>query len=217
MTKDQLLNEIAISGYSTSYGKDKCYSTFDLANKTITRVGLGLLVLSIFMLGYQSLNGFVALAIAGVVGGVLVMYMEKYNDSKYLTTASQLQDIERDLKQLFYDVKNTSSTQNISIYEQQWITLDNHQKNLAIEKQIFGSDWYSHIKMFWTKKINTQWFTDELKLKFFFDKLPFTFFCSCLVIFILILLIFIGFFISNYLIANGYAQTYLELCKGLCK
>ena len=169
------------------------------------------------MLGYQSLNGFVALAIAGVVGGVLVMYMEKYNDSKYLTTASQLQDIERDLKQLFYDVKNTSPTQNISIYEQQWITLDNHQKNLAIEKQIFGSDWYAHIKMFWTKKVNTQWFTDELKLKFFFDKLPFSFFVLCVAICILILLLIIGFYIANHLVANGHAQTYLQIFKGICK
>ncbi|MEB4799957.1 SLATT domain-containing protein [Acinetobacter soli] len=217
MTKNQLLNEIASSGYSTSYGKDKCYSTYDLANKTITRVGLGLLVLSIFMLGYQNLNGFISLAIAGVVGGVLLMYMEKYNDSKYVTIASQLQDIERDLKQLYYDVQNTSSNQSLSTYEQQWVTLDNQQKNLAIEKQIFGSDWYAHVKMFWTKKINTQWYVDELELKFFFDKLPFSFFSTCLVIFILILLLLIGLFIANYLIDQGLALTYLELFKGICK
>lgn len=118
---------------------------------------------------------------------------------------------------MYYDVKNTSANQNTSSYEQQWINLDNQQKNLAIEKQIFGSDWYAHIKMFWTKKINTQWYVDELKLKFFFDKLPFSFFSTCLVICILILLIIIGFYLSNYLITQGYAQTYLEIFKGNCK
>lgn len=217
MTKDQLLNEIAISGYSTSYGKDKSYSTFDLANKSITRVGLGLLVLSIFMLGYQSLNGFVALAIAGVVGGVLLMYMEKYNDAKYLTNASELQSIERDLKQLYFVVKNVSEDIDLSDYEQQWKSLDDYQKQTTIEKQIFGSDWYAHVKMFWTRKIYTKWYVNELSLKLFFDKLPFSFFCVCIFICILILLLIIAFFITNYLIDQGLAITYLQLFKGICK
>lgn len=30
--------------------------------------------------------------------------------------------------------------------------LNDEQQKLAFEKHIFGSDWYSHIKIFWTKK-----------------------------------------------------------------
>lgn len=73
------------------------------------------------------------------------------------------------------------------------------------------------LKCFGQKKINTQWFTEELKLKFFFDKLPFSFFVLCVAICLLILLLIIGFYIANHLIANGLAQTYLQFFEGICK
>jgi hypothetical protein len=95
--------------------------------------------------------------------------------------------------------------------------LNDEQQKLAFEKHIFGSDWYSHIKIFWTKKTNNQWFIKELKLKFFFDKLPISFFILCVAICILMLLLIIGFYIATHLIANGQAQTYLQIFQGVCK
>ncbi|WP_448760729.1 SLATT domain-containing protein [Acinetobacter tandoii] len=216
MTKEELLHEIAVYAYATSYGKDKCFSTYDIATKTSTRLTVGGVVLGILLLAYQNLNAITALVVTGIIAGVICVYISKYDDKKYLEQALALQEIEKQLKSLYF-VAKTSNDDQISHYITQAQNLNDQQQKLALEKHIFGSDWYTHIKMFWTKKINTKWYVDELKLKFFFDKLPFSFFSTCLVICILILLLLISLFIANYLIDQGLALTYLELFKGICK
>ncbi len=40
MTKEQLLFQIANIGYSTSYGRDKCYATSDIASKGTWRISI---------------------------------------------------------------------------------------------------------------------------------------------------------------------------------
>ena len=216
MTKDELLHEIAVYAYATSYGKDKCFSTYDIATKTSTRLTVAGVVLGILLLAYQNLNAITALVVTGIIAGVICVYISKYDDKKYLDGALALQEIEKKFKNLYYTV-NSSNNNNLSSHIHQMHQLNDEQQKLAFEKHIFGSDWYAHIKMFWTKKVNTQWFTDELKLKFFFDKLPFSFFLLCFSICILILLSIVGFYIANHLITNGHAQTYLDVFKGICK
>ncbi|OFW94341.1 MAG: hypothetical protein A3F63_06720 [Pseudomonadales bacterium RIFCSPHIGHO2_12_FULL_40_16] len=216
MTKDELLHEIATYAYATSYGKDKCFATYDIATKTSTRLTVGGVVLGILLLAYQNLNAITALVVTGIIAGVICVYISKYDDKNYLDGALALQEIEKKFKSLYYTVKSCNNNQ-LSSHIDQMHQLNDEQQKLAFEKHIFGSDWYAHIKIFWTKKINNQWFIKELKLKFFFNKLPISFFVLCLAICILILLLIIGFYIANHLIANGHAQTYLEIFKGICK
>lgn len=218
MTKEQLLRQIANIGYSTSYGRDKCYSTSDIATKTTWRVTiLGALVAFLCAL-YPILSTISLLTFAVLTLTILGIYLRPYTDNKYIESAQALEKIERKLQNLYFDLKaNESSSLNIEFYQQELNELDNEQKKASLSTQVLGSDWYAHVKLFWGKKINSKWFVDELELKFFFDKLPFSFFCFALIISFLILLTIIGFFIANHLIANGYAQTYLELFKGICK
>lgn len=216
MTKDELLHEIATYAYATSYGKDKCFSTYDIATKTSTRLTVGGVILGILLLAYQNLNAITALVVTGIIAGVICVYISKYDDKNYLDGALALQEVEKKFKSLYFAVKASNNNQ-LGLYINQMHQLNDEQQKLAFEKHIFGSDWYTHIKMFWTKKINTQWFTDELKLKFFFDKLPFSFFILCVAICLLSLLLIIGFYIANHLIAKGVAQTYLQIFEGICK
>lgn len=211
MTKDQLLFQIANVGYSTTYGRDKAYATVDISTKTSGRLGFIGVALTIAALLYPIINTFAIIVFLGIMFGVIPMYIKSYTDKKdsYLASASKLQAIERQLQNLFYTVK--ASTGDLSSYISQLNDLDTEQKSASIQEQILGSDWYAHVKMFWTKKINSQWFVDELKLKLFFDKLPFSFFVSCLLIAVLFLLIIIGFFLAQYLISMGYAKSFFEL------
>lgn len=216
MTKEELLHEIALCAYSTSYGKDKCFSTYDIATKTSTRLTVGGVVLAILLLAYQNLNAITSLVVTGIIAGVICLYISKYDDKNYLEKALSLQEIEKRLKSLYYEVKS-SNTNQLSSFITELSSLNNQQQQLALEKHIFCSDWYTHIKMFWTKKVNNQWFVSELNLKLFFDKLPFSFFFFCLIASFLILLMIIGFFIANHLIEQDHAKTYINFFTGLCK
>jgi hypothetical protein len=218
MTKEQLLHQIANIGYSTSYGRDKCYSTADIATKTTWRITILGVFVALLCVLYPILNNISVLAF-GVIGlTILGIYLRPYTDNKYIESAQKLERIERQLQNLYFEVKANNETEpRLNVYGQKLEDLDDQQKTASISSQVLGSDWYTHVKLFWAKKINSQWFVDELKLKFFFDKLPFSFFCFCLLICILTLLIIIGFFIASHLIEQGQAQTYLEFFKGMCK
>ena len=211
MTKDQLLFQIANVGYSTSYGRDKAYATVDISTKTSGRLTFIGTALGIAGLLYPIINTIGIIIFLGIMFGLISFYIKSYVDKKdsYLASASKLQTIERQLQNLFYTVK--ASTGDLSSYINQLNDFDTQQKSATIQEQILGSDWYAHVKMFWTKKINSQWFVDELGLKLFFDKLPFSFFVSCLLVMVLILLAIIGFFLAQYLISVDFAKSYIEL------
>jgi len=218
MTKQQLLRQIANIGYSTSYGRDKCYSSSDLANKTTWRVTILGALFALLCALYPVLNTISLLGFGVIAITVLGIYLRPYTDSRYLEAAQTLEKIERKLQNLYFDLKaNESDSIDINSYQEQLNQLDDDQKNASISTQVLGSDWYAHAKLFWGKKINSQWFVDELKLKLFFDKFPLSFFCFCLGVCILLLLIVIGLFIANHLIAQGEAKSYLDFFTGICK
>lgn len=216
MTKEQLLYQIANIGYSTSYGRDKCYSTADIAGKTTWRFSIIGIFIALAILAYPFLGNYVSIGLIAIGIAIVALYLRQYTDNKYIETAKKLESIERELQNLYFQSKNLNEN-NLDNAIKALNKLDKRQKDISIPSQVFGSDWYAHVKMFWTKKINSHWYVDELKLKFFFDKLPFSFFCSCIVICIFTLLIIIGFFIANHIIENGQAMTYLGFFKGFCK
>jgi len=216
MTKDQLLYQIANIGYSVSYGRDKCYATADIAGKTTWRFSIIGVFVGLAVLAYPFLGNYVSIGLIATGIAIVALYLRQYTDSKYIETAKNLESIERELQNLYFLTKKLDDN-SLDASIKSLNKLDKKQKDTSIPTQVFGSDWYAHVKMFWTKKINSQWYVNELKLKLFFDKLPFSFFVLSIAICILILLIIVGYFIANYLITNGYSQTYLEIFKGICK
>lgn len=215
MTKEQLLFQIANTGYSTSYGRDKSYSTADLAGKTTWRVSIITLLIAMLGLLYPFINRIGLLAFGVISISIVAIYIRAYTDSRYIDSAIELQSIERELQSLYFEVK-ASTGSNFTQFVEKLNELDSRQKSAAINTQILGSDWYAHLKMFWAKKINSKWFTDELGLKLFFDKLPFSFFLCCLIIIILVFLTITAYFLANSLVQNGQATSIAHLLKGLC-
>lgn len=215
MTKEQLLFQIANTGYSTSYGRDKSYSTADLAGKTTWRVSIITLLIAMLGLLYPFINRIGLLAFGIISISIVAIYIRAYTDNRYIDSAIELQSIERELQSLYFEVK-ASTDSDFTQFIERLNKLDNKQKKAAINTQILGSDWYAHLKMFWAKKINSKWFVDELGLKLFFDKLPFSFFLYCLVIIILVFLTITAYFLANSLVQNGQATSIFYLIKGFC-
>lgn len=215
MTKKQLLFQIANIGYSTSYGRDKSYSTSDIAGKTTWRVAIFTLLMAVLCILYPFINT-VSLGVFGVILiSVIAIYIRPYTDNRYIESAVRLESIERELQSLYFEVK--ANTQNdFTNYIERLKELDKKQKSTAINTQILGSDWYAHLKMFWAKKINSKWFVDELGLKLFFDKLPFSFFLCCLCIMIFIFLTITAYFLARFLVQNGEYISIIYLIKEIC-
>ncbi|OXL26850.1 SLATT domain-containing protein [Psychrobacter sp. DAB_AL32B] len=215
MTKEQLLHEIANIGYSTSYGRDKSYSTADISEKTSSRIGIILAIAAISSAFYPFVNSIAVIAFTLASIAYVPLYLRQYQDKKYIQSAQNLEQLELKLKDLYYKVKS-SEDDDISNFINELRTLDLEQKNQAISTQVFGSDWYAHLKIFWTKKVNSQWFVNELGLKLFFDKLPFSFFLCCIIFILIIFLSITAYFIANLVVANGQATSILALLKGIC-
>lgn len=215
MTKEQLLHEIANIGYSTSYGRDKSYSTADISEKTSSRIGIILAIAAISSAFYPFVNSIAVIAFTLASIAYVPLYLRQYQDKKYIQSAQNLEQLELKLKDLYYKVKS-SEDDDISNFINELRTLDLEQKNQAISTQVFGSDWYAHLKIFWTKKVNSQWFVNELGLKLFFDKLPFSFFLCCIIFILIIFLSITAYFIANLVVANGQATSILALLRGIC-
>ncbi|MEJ6067420.1 SLATT domain-containing protein [Psychrobacter sp. 16-Bac2893] len=215
MTKEQLLHEIANIGYSTSYGRDKSYSTADISEKTSSRIGIILAIAAISSAFYPFVNNIAVIAFTLASIAYVPLYLRQYQDKKYIQSAQNLEQLELKLKDLYYKVK-LSEDDDLSNFINELRTLDLEQKNQAISTQVFGSDWYAHLKIFWTKKVNSQWFVNELGLKLFFDKLPFSFFLCCIIFILIVFLSITAYFIANLLVANGQATSILALLRGIC-
>lgn len=215
MTKEQLLFQIANTGYSTSYGRDKSYSTADIAGKTTWRVSIFTLLVVMLGLLYPFINTVNLLTFGIISISVIAIYIRTYTDNRYIESAVELQSIERELQSLYFEVK-ASIDNDFTQFIERLNELDDKQKRAAINTQILGSDWYAHLKMFWTKKINSKWFVDELGLKLFFDKLPFSFFLYCLIIIVLTFLTITAYFLADSLVKNGQATSIFYFINGLC-
>lgn len=215
MTKEQLLHEIANIGYSTSYGRDKSYSTADISEKTSSRIGIILAIAAISSAFYPFVNNIAVIAFTLASIAYVPLYLRQYQDKKYIQSAQNLEQLELKLKDLYYKVK-LNEDDDLSNFINELRTLDLEQKNQAISTQVFGSDWYAHLKIFWTKKVNSQWFVNELGLKLFFDKLPFSFFLCCIIFILIVFLSITAYFIASLLVANGQATSILALLRGIC-
>lgn len=105
MTKEQLLFQIANTGYSTSYGRDKSYSTADIAGKTTWRVSIITLLMAMLGLLYPFINRIGLLAFGVVSISIVAIYIRAYTDNRYIDSAIELQSIERELQSLYFEVK----------------------------------------------------------------------------------------------------------------
>ena len=216
MTKEQLLYQIANVGYLTSYGRDKSYSTVDITSKTSSRLAFIGALISILAVVYPIISKTQFIVFTLIAFSVLGIYISKYTDhDKYITSAKELENIERELQLLYYEVKNQSDDANLEIFIEKLKSLDRKQKDSCIDRQIFGSDLYAHQKTFWNKKINSKWFVNELKLKLI-DKLPLSFFLCVFAFLSIVFLGFITFFLAYHLVESGYAISIINFIKGIC-
>lgn len=196
MTKEDLLKQIAESGYNIGFGAKKSFATFDIVDKIPGILNFCALAIGILALVIDELN-IKIISASLIIFGVIGIYISKYDDKKdeYATSGSKITEMFNELKSLYHLVKAKSDDTNFDEDISKMKEIEDKFYSITIPKQILFSDWYAHYKFFWQWATHIKWLESELKLTFWENKIPLSF----LVFIGVVLLIFIGSFIRSFL------------------
>lgn len=196
MTKEDLLKQIAESGYNIGFGAKKSFATFDIVDKIPGILNFCALAIGILALVIDELNIKIVSA-SLIIFGVIGIYISKYDDKKdeYATSGSKITELFNELKSLYHLVKAKSDDTNFDEDISKMKEIENKFYSITIPKQILFSDWYAHYKFFWQWATHIKWLESELKLTFWKNKIPLSF-----IVFIgVVLLIFVGILIKSFI------------------
>ena len=196
MTKEDLLKQIAESGYNIGFGAKKSFATFDIVDKIPGILNFCALAIGILALVIDELN-IKIISASLIIFGVIGIYISKYDDKKdeYAILGSEIKKLFNELKSLYHSVKAKSDDTNFDEDISKMKEIEDKFYLITIPKQILFSDWYAHYKFFWQWATHIKWLESELKLTFWENKIPLSF----LVFIGVVLLIFIGSFIRSFL------------------
>ena len=196
MTKEDLLRQIAESGYNIGFGAKKSFATFDIVDKIPGILNFFALSIGILALAIDALNIKVVSA-SLIIFGVIGIYISKYDDKKdeYETSGSRITEFFNELKSLYHSVKAKPDDTNFDEDIAKMKEIENKFYSITISKQILFSDWYAHYKFFWQWATHIKWLESELELSFWKNKIPLSF-----IVFIgVVLLIFVGSLIKSFI------------------
>ncbi len=171
MHKNDLLKIIAQTAYNVWFWAKKHFATFDIIEKTPWWLSIISFIFAVLALYIPSISDNKNLAFLLICIWVSSLYIWFYTHQKeqYEKVWKKLTQLFNDLRVLYYEVKN-SQNMDFSLELQRIKDIENEYYANSISKQIFASDWYAHYKFFWQHQID--WIDEQLKFKFFKDKIP---------------------------------------------
>jgi hypothetical protein len=193
MEKEDLLKQIAETGYNVGFGAKKHFATYDIICKApnwiaFLSIAVGIFGLFIDILATKQLSAiFIVLGISG-------LFINFYGDNKqdYDEVGKKLTQLFNDLKSLYYAAKDSNNSK-MDDTAARLKEIENSFYSLSISKHIFVSDWYAHYKFFWQHQID--WIDEQKNFKLWRDKMPLSF--SVFIIIIIIALICGGLYLTK--------------------
>jgi hypothetical protein len=173
MNRDQLLKEVATTGYNVLYSAKKHFATFDIVEKVPGWLTISTIAVGIFGLIIPALtNNYLSAAI--LVIGVASIYFNQFQDSreKYAEAGGKLVSNFNVLRGIYHDAKSRAPGDNVDDLEVRYREALQEAEHVWLHKHIFISDWYAHYKIFWQAQID--WLDEQLHFKFWRDKVPLT-------------------------------------------
>lgn len=187
MNKNDFLKTLAQKGYDIGFGAKKNFSSYDIINKLPSWVGFTSLAIGIIQIAYENIPFDKELSILLIFVGIAIMYIDVFKDKAddYNNEGIRLTRIFNLTRDLYFLAKSDNSF-NYQNYEVRYQNLLNDFYSNTISKQVFMSQWFAHYKLFYEMQV--EWIEEELKLKFFKDKVPNSLKTTFLTIFIIILI-----------------------------
>jgi hypothetical protein len=172
MTKDDLLKDIAETGYNVGFGAKRHFATYDITQKVPSVVGFVSIAVGILALFIDALTA-KWLSASLIILGVLAICISVYDQrkEKYAEVGSKLTSLFNRLRTLYYNVKAATNSQ-LPALAAELSTIQTELADIAICDQILGSNWYAHYKFFWEHQI--EWVDEQKKFRFWRDKIPLT-------------------------------------------
>jgi len=173
MNQEELLKNIATTGYNVGFGAKKHFATYDIVSKTPGMISFFSMAFGIYALVFDGLST-EFLSATFIVLGIISLYITMYDSQKgeYESSGIQLTQHFNKLRDLYCRVKSDPCT-NTATFEQELSEIESGYNNCNISKQILFSDWYAHYKFFWQHQI--EWIDEQKKFSLLRDKLPLTF------------------------------------------
>ncbi len=174
MNRDQLLKEVATTGYNVLYSAKKHFATFDIVEKIPGWLTISTIAVGIFGLIIPALtNNYLSAAI--LVIGVASIYFNQFQDGreKYAEAGGKLVSNFNTLRGIYHDAKSRAPGDNVDDLEVRYREALQEAEHVWLHKHIFISDWYAHYKIFWQAQID--WLDEQLHFTFWRDKVPLTF------------------------------------------
>ena len=174
MKKEDLLRDIAETGYNVGFGSCKHFATFDIVSKTPGWIGFISIAFGVYALIFEYLTDKFYSA-TFVIIDVIGLYIAFYDEKKYEyeKTGIELRRLYNSLRQLYLTLKSSNDS-TFDDYIKELKEIESKYYSTAISKQILFSDWYAHFKFFWQLQI--EWVNEEKNFCFFRDKIPLSFY-----------------------------------------
>lgn len=187
MKKEDLLKQIAETGYNVGFGAKKHFATYDIVSKAPSVIGflsmaIGVFALYIDVLASKHMSGLL------IISGVLSLFINLYNGQieDYNKTGTRLTQLYNELKSLYLSLK-ACKTDDLVSFSQELERIEKSFYSSCITKQILFSDWYTHYKFFWQHQI--EWINEQKNFKFLRDKVPLSFTLFIILVFIVSIIV----------------------------
>ncbi|WP_141226257.1 SLATT domain-containing protein [Photobacterium sanguinicancri] len=173
MNKDELLKNIATTGYNVGFGAKKHFATYDIVSKTPGLISFFSMAFGIYALVLDGLST-KFLSATFIILGIVSLYISMYDSQKgeYESSGIKLTQYFNKLRDLYCRVKSAPCT-DTSSFDQELSDIESEYYSSNISKQILFSDWYAHYKFFCQHQI--EWIDEQKKFSLLRDKLPLTF------------------------------------------
>jgi hypothetical protein len=173
MKREQLLKEVAVTGYNVLYSAKKHFATFDIVGKLPGWLTIATLAIGIFGLVVPALTNDI-LSAAILVVGVASIYFNQFQDKRdsYAEAGGKLISNFNALRGIYYDTKDLAPHDDVRDLEDRYRDVLKEAEHVWLHKHIFLSDWYAHYKIFWQGQID--WLDEQLHFRFWRDKVPLT-------------------------------------------
>lgn len=207
MTKDKLLKNLATNGYNIGFGAKKHFASYDIITKCPYWVSFVTLSVGVLQLGYPEFNYNKEISIGLIITSIASLFLNFFNSEKnqYDSVGIELTQMYNGLRSLYYHVKDCDKT-DFEAEEKEMNELMNKFYSTAISKQVFLADWYAHFKFFGEMQID--WVDEQLKFRFFKDKVP-----SSFKIFVVIIVL-VSLVIVVLILFNGNSPDITEIANG---
>ncbi|MCA6969648.1 MULTISPECIES: SLATT domain-containing protein [Pectobacterium] len=179
MNREAFLKSTAEIGYNVGIGCKKHWATLDIVDKVPGFIGFISMAVGIFALVIDELSAKIPSAIM-LIFGICAIYISYYDHKKpdYEKAAQYLTKTLEKLRDLYREVQSSNSPPTTAQLKR-LDDLRNEYYQHCLSKQILFSDWYAHYKFFWQHQIS--WMDEQLKFRFFRDKLPLSLMVWCVI------------------------------------